>query len=95
MYICKINIPFPGQSVRSWKKRWFVLKSNGFLYYYTDPQCKTEKGRIDLINSSRVDICLEVSTAEKVTPDQSGRCFAIVASERTYTCVCDSTEECR
>ena len=38
----------------------------------------------------------QVSTAEKLpSPDQSLRSFGIIATDRTYTCICDSEEECR
>ena len=85
-----------GKSYKSWKKRWFVLSPNGFLYYYTDPGCKTQKGSIDVINSSKVSMWSEVSTVEKLSdPDQQSRTFAIVLSDRTFTCVCDTEVECR
>ena len=85
-----------GKSVKTWNRRWFVLKPNGFLYYYTGPDLKTEKGRIDMINSSKVAMYNEVSTAEKLSSaDQSIRTFCIVTTDRTYTCVCPTSEECR
>lgn len=90
-YVCLL-----GKGVKSWKKRWFVLKPNGFLYYYTGPDCKTEKGRVDIVNATRVAMYNEVSTAEKLSSSsQSTRTFAVATLDRTYTCVCDSTEECR
>lgn len=85
-----------GKSVKSWKKRWFVLKPNGFLYYYTEPNCRTEKGSIDIVNSEEIGRYSSISTAEKLTnPSQIDRTFAVALSDRTYTCVCDSEEETR
>ena len=84
-----------GKTVKSWKKRWFVLKANGFLYYYTDPSCKNEKGHIDIINCSKLS-WWSVAEGEKLSdPDMESRTFLIACSERTYTCVCDTDVECR
>ena len=94
-HVCVILRSLSGKGYKSWKKRWFVLKPNGFLYYYTGPDCKTEKGCVDIINSTRIAMYDDVSTAEKLpSPTQSVRAFGIITSDRTFTCVCDSTEEC-
>jgi len=82
--------------VRSWKKRWFVLKPNGYLYYYEGPD-KGEKGKIDVVDASSIAPWQEVGTAEKKLPSglSGENAFAIVCSERTYTCVCEEGNECR
>jgi hypothetical protein len=37
-----------GGNVKNWKKRWFVLLSNGTLRYFTDKMTIAEKGHIDI-----------------------------------------------
>ena len=72
-----------------------MLKPNGFLYYYTDPGCKTEKGHVDIINAHKIAMWREVSTADKLTdPEQQLTTFAVVVNDRTFTCVCDTELEC-
>ncbi|XP_064391747.1 uncharacterized protein LOC135339544 [Halichondria panicea] len=83
-----------GKSVKSWKKRWFVLKPNGFLYYY-EAEGKSEKGRIDVIDALRVAPWQEVGSAERKLPTcvVGGNSFAIVTGDRTYTCCCEKDGE--
>jgi hypothetical protein len=84
-----------GNKVKSWKKRWFVLKSNGFLYYFTDPKCKTEKGRIDVVNLKKIGLYSPDGGVKLPDPNQCHRTFVLVASDRPYTCICDSDMECK
>lgn len=80
-----------GKSVKSWKRRWFVLSANGYLYYYENSTCKNEKGKIDLIEAKTVAPYLEVPSANKIPVGFSARnSFAIVTKDRTYTCVCEN-----
>lgn len=90
------HIFLAGKSVKSWKKRWFVLKSNGYLYYYENKSCKQEKGKIDIVDASKIAVWKEVSGVEKKLPSGSSpdTSFGIIVSDRTYTCVCDKEEEC-
>lgn len=81
-----------GKSVKSWKRRWFILKPNGYLYYYENPNSKVDKGKIDVIDADRVAPWQQVSTAERKLPSgfSGSNAFAIVTRERTYTCVCEN-----
>ncbi len=80
--------------MKSWKKRWFILKPNGFLYYY-EAEGKSEKGRIDVIDAQRVAPWQEVGSAEKKLPSNvtAKNSFAIVCHDRTYTCCCEKDGE--
>ena len=80
--------------MKSWKKRWFVLKPNGYLYYYEGPG-KTEKGKVDVIDAAKVAPWQEVGTAEKKIPSNlsGSNAFAIVTGDRTYTCCCEQEGE--
>ena len=76
--------------MKSWKRRWFVLKHNGYLYYYENDSLKSEKGKIDVIDAEKIAPWVEVSTADKIPSGFStSNAFAIVTRERTYTCVCE------
>lgn len=84
-----------GGNVKSWKRRYFVLKHNGFLYYYPDSQCKAEKGRVDIVNMERV-CTYEAGIGDKLPdPSSMDRSLVIVTQERNYTLVCDTDHECR
>ena len=81
--------------MKSWKRRWFVLKPNGYLYYYETPSMKVEKGKIDVIDSKMIAAWSQVATADKVPSTFStSSAFAIVTMERTYTCICEKEEDC-
>lgn len=89
-----MDYSLPGNKVKSWRRRWFVLKANGYLYYYEEPNCKSEKGKIDIVETERIASWREVSTVDKIPTSFSvDNAFAIVTRERTYTCVCDNSEE--
>lgn len=81
-----------GKSIKSWKRRWFVLKSNGYLYYYENKASSTEKGKIDVMAATRVGECGEISSANRKVPSgfMSSNAFAIVVKDRTFTCVCEN-----
>ncbi len=86
--ICSVML---GKAVKSWKRRWFVLKSNGYLYYYENKNSKTEKGKVDVVDASKVGEWKEIGTAVKKLPSgfSSNNAFGIVTADRTYTCVCE------
>lgn len=81
--------------VKSWKRRWFVLKSNGYLYYYEDKNSKTEKGKIDAIDATKVGEWKEIASVNRKIPSgySTSNAFAIVTADRTYTCVCENEGE--
>jgi len=82
--------------VKTWKRRWFVLKPNGYLYYYDTKACKQEKGKIDIVDASKVAVWKEVSGVEKKLPSgySCDYTFGIMVKDRTYTCVCEKEEDC-
>ena len=81
--------------MKNWKRRWFVLKSNGYLYYYEDKNSTTEKGKIDVVDASRVGEWKEIASVNKKLPSgfSSSNAFGIVVKERTFTCVCENDGE--
>ena len=72
-----------------------MLKSNGYLYYYEDSSMKSEKGKIDVVDASKVGEWKEISTVNRKLPSgfNSSNAFAIVVTDRTYTCVCEAEGE--
>ena len=62
-----------GEKVRSWKKRWFVLR-NGTVFYYGSPKSKTPKGVIPLFNVMAV-----VATTQPMDSTHV-HCFELVVS---------------
>lgn len=88
---CLILI-FIGNTVKSWKRRWFVLKTNGYLYYYEDKSSKLEKGKVDVVDANKVGEWKEISSVHRKLPSgfSSSNAFGIVTGERTYTCICES-----
>ena len=53
-----------GSRVKNWKRRWFVLLSNGALRYFEDKTTFQEKGHIELDKSTTVSIA--PATAEGI-----------------------------
>lgn len=81
--------------MKSWKRRWFVLKQNGYLYYHTDSSTKVEKGKIDIVDAANV-APYTVNTKGADSPPatlSSENAFVIVTKERVFTCVCEVQEE--
>ena len=86
--------------MKTWNKRWFVLKPNGVLSYYEDTRCKAQKGTINIMDCK---VCLHseatraiLTKADKLEHDDDvNRAFLVVDFDRIYTCVCDSKEELR
>ena len=81
--------------MKNWKKRWVVLRSNGFLSYH-EKKGGAEKGSIDIINSDRLGYICSIDSADHLPSGiNSETAFAIVTKERTYTLYADSAMECK
>ena len=81
--------------MKSWKKRWIILRSNGFLSYY-EKKGGAEKGSIDVINSGRLGYAGSIDSADQLpSGTDANTAFAIVTKERTYTFCADSAAECK
>lgn len=69
-----------------WRKRWFVLRHSGelpgqyYLYYYTDRNCRTLKGQIDLDQCDQVDAGLEFESSKH----KYRHMFDVRTPKRTY-----------
>ena len=83
---------FAGKSVKSWKRRWFVLKPNGYLYYYESKGSNQEKGKIDVVDASKIGVWKEVAGVERKLPSgfSCDNAFGIIVKDRTFTCVCEN-----
>lgn len=81
-----------GKPVRSWKRRWFVLKPNGYLYYYESKDSKIEKGKIDVVDASKVGEWKEIVGVERKLPSgfSYDNAFGIIVGDRTFTCLCEN-----
>ena len=83
-------INFVGGKVKSWKKRWVILRTNGFLIYYE------KKGSIDLINSGHIGLAKDIDSSEHLPSGvDDAKAFCIVTKERTYTLYTESPAECK
>lgn len=93
-YQCTTPCP-AGKSVKSWKRRWFILKQNGYLYYYTDSSAKIEKGKIDVVEAANVAPYTEKTKGADPPPAtlSGANAFVIVTKERVFTCVCEMQGE--
>ncbi|KAI9907742.1 hypothetical protein PsorP6_003909 [Peronosclerospora sorghi] len=54
-----------GQQFKTWKWRFFVLRNDGVLSYYTDETLKKLKGSIDVGYSSKVDVSVQSNSMDK------------------------------
>ena len=89
-YFCTV-----GGKVKNWKKRWVILRTNGFLSYY-EKKGGAEKGSIDVINSGRIGCASAIESADTLPAGvDAGTSFAIVTKERTYTFYADMAAECK
>ena len=72
-----------------------MLKTNGYLYYYEDKSFTSEKGKIDVVDASKVGEWKEIPTVNRKLPSgfNSSNAFGIVTCDRTYTCVCENEGE--
>lgn len=70
-----------GGSVRSWKKRWMVLK-DGTIFYYTNEKAKAPKGTLELEADD--------SAHAVRNSDKSPFMFGINTTKRTYL-MCESS----
>ena len=87
--------PIAGKSVKSWKRRWFVLKQNGYLYYYTDASARVEKGKIDVVDAANVAPYTAKTKGADPPPAtlSTSNAFVIITKDRVFTCVCETGEE--
>ena len=72
-----------------------MLKTTGSRYYYEDKSSTAEKGKVDVVDASKVGEWKEISSVNRKLPSgfTSSNAFGIVARERTYTCVCENEGE--
>jgi len=81
--------------VKNWKKRWIILRTNGFLSYY-EKKGGAEKGSVDVINSMCVGCASAIKSSDPLPPGaNTGTAFAIATKERTYTFYADNAAECK
>ena len=81
--------------MKSWKKRWVILRTNGFLIYY-EKKGGAEKGSIDLINSGHIGLAKDIDSSEHLPSGvDDAKAFCIVTKERTYTLYTESPAECK
>ena len=73
-----------GARVKNWKRRWFVLLSNGTLRYFEDKTSFQEKGRIQIDKGTTISIA--PATAEGI-PVQ------IINAKRTFIMTLPTREE--
>ena len=64
-----------GSHMKNWKRRWFVLLSDGTLRYFPDKTTYQEKGHIMIDRSTMIKV-------EPATPE--GVPLSIVRKERTF-----------
>jgi len=74
-----------GGGVKTWKKRYFILKTNFVCYYKDSKNLKHPQGVIDL-NDSKVS---------RVDPEEAKKAFVfqIITPGRTYRCKGENDEE--
>jgi len=68
-----------GQMVKNWKRRYFVLKSDGVLNYYESDNSSMVKGRAELTEALRVD-------------RKNKKSLDVVTPKRTWSFLCATTE---
>ena len=73
-----------GARVKNWKRRWFVLLSNGILRYFEDKTSFQEKGRVQLDKTTSISIA--PATAEGIP-------IQIINSKRTFIMTLPTREE--
>jgi hypothetical protein len=78
-----------GGNVKSWKKRWFVVKDNK-LAYYSGPGEKTPKGSIALA-VSHVKVCAD--DARSLGCPEDAFMFELITTGRVYYIGAPSVEE--
>ncbi|CAI5741261.1 unnamed protein product [Hyaloperonospora brassicae] len=54
-----------GQQFKTWKWRFFVLRNDGVLSYYTDESLKKLKGSIDVRCGSNADVSVQTNAMDK------------------------------
>eukprot|EP00732_Lithocolla_globosa_P002635 Lithocolla_globosa_v1_NODE_1787_length_2341_cov_4.365267.p1 type:complete len:671 gc:universal NODE_1787_length_2341_cov_4.365267:2196-184(-) len=74
-----------GGSHKSWKKRWFSLRSNNLLLYYRDEKDNVSQGAIDL------EIVTELRSASKRI--QKEFAFELITKSRVYVMVAPTKSE--
>ena len=81
--------------MKNWKKRWVILRSNGFLSYY-EKKGGNEKGSIDVINSGHIGYASSIESSQALpSGTDATAAFSIVTKHRTYTFCSESAAECK
>ncbi|TYZ59762.1 hypothetical protein PybrP1_007645 [[Pythium] brassicae (nom. inval.)] len=74
-----------GQQFKTWNWRFFVLRDDGVLSYYTDESCKKLKGTLPVGAGARADISVQTNLIEK-------QCVFMIASPERNTVISAPTQ---
>lgn len=70
-----------GDSIKTWKKRYFIL-ANGTLDYYQTNNIKTRKGSITIYRTASVEVVQDVKFSFSISTEMGGRRYFITAKDQ-------------
>ena len=73
-----------GSTVKNWKRRWFVLLSNGLLRYFVDKSSFEEQGHVEIDSQTNIFTSPTISEGNPVQ---------IINKKRTFTFAFSTHEE--